>query len=151
MLTDGWRNGQTYTKADAYVAKSGCQGDVSCKVWWLFSLVVDQNTNFDINVELRHKCWQTDGRTENRTPISHPATSRCDKNVTSKNWQFYKKKTNKKNWYFSYFCPKHSEVVPMSTHNLCFRAEITKKNCIVFPFKSQFYYIKVGFKGVKIM
>ena len=22
----------------------------------------------------------TDGRTENRTPISHPATSRCDKN-----------------------------------------------------------------------
>ena len=72
-------NGQTYGKADAYVAKSGGQGDVSCKVWWLFSLVVDQNTNFDINVERRHKCWQTDGRTENRTPISHPATSRCDK------------------------------------------------------------------------
>ena len=32
MLTDGWTNGQTYGKADAYVAKSGGQGDVSCKV-----------------------------------------------------------------------------------------------------------------------
>ena len=31
-------------------------------------------SNFDINVDRR-----TDGRTENRTPISHPATSRCDK------------------------------------------------------------------------
>ena len=60
MLTDGRTNGQTYGKADAYIAKSGGQGDVSCKVWWLFSLVVDQNTNFDINVERRHKCWQTD-------------------------------------------------------------------------------------------
>ena len=35
--------------------------------------------NVDINVDRR-----TDGRTENRTPISHPATSRCDKNVFSK-------------------------------------------------------------------
>ena len=34
-------DGQTNGKADAYVAKSGGQGDVSCKVWWLFSLVVD--------------------------------------------------------------------------------------------------------------
>ena len=36
------------------------------------------------------------------------------------------------------------------THNqnLCFWAEIRKKN--VYPCKSQFYYIKVGFKGVKI-
>ena len=32
MLTDGQTNGQTYGKADAYVAKSGGQGDVSCKV-----------------------------------------------------------------------------------------------------------------------
>ena len=29
--------------------------------------------NVDINVDR----W-TDGRTENRTPISHPATSKCD-------------------------------------------------------------------------
>ena len=48
--TNGWMNG----KVDACVAKSGGQRDVSCKVWWLFSLVVDKNTNFNKNVELRH-------------------------------------------------------------------------------------------------
>ena len=32
-------------------------------------------------------------------------------------------------------------------HNLCFSAEITKNS--VYPCKPQFYYIKVGFKGVK--
>ena len=32
MLTDGRTNGQTNRKADAYVAKSGGQGDVSHKV-----------------------------------------------------------------------------------------------------------------------
>ena len=91
MLTDRWTNRQTNGKADTYVAKSRGQGDLSCKVWWLFSLVVDYNTNFEINVERRHKCWQMDGgtdwridglmegQTEKWTPISHPATSRCDK------------------------------------------------------------------------
>ena len=64
MLTDGRTNGQTNGKADAYVAKSGGQGDVSCRVLWLFSLVVDLNTNFDINVERWHKCWQTDGKAD---------------------------------------------------------------------------------------
>ena len=39
------------------------------------------------------------------------------------------------------------EVVLTSTHNLCFRATIRKK---VFPGKPQFYYIKVGCKGVYI-
>ena len=33
----------------------------------------------------------------------------------------------------------------MSTHNLCFRAKIRKN---VYPSKPQFYYIKVGCKGV---
>ena len=37
-------------------------------------------SNFDINVD-RRTDGRTDGPTENRTPISHPATSRCDKNV----------------------------------------------------------------------
>ena len=62
--TDRRTNEQTNGKAGTYVAKSGGQGDVSCKVWRLFSLVVDKNTNFDINVELRHKCWRTDERTD---------------------------------------------------------------------------------------
>ena len=34
----------------------------------------------------------------------------------------------------------------MSTHNLCFGAKIIKKK--VYPGKPQFYYIKVGCKGV---
>ena len=29
---DGQTNRRTNGKADAYVAKSGCQGDVSCKI-----------------------------------------------------------------------------------------------------------------------
>ena len=37
----------------------------------------------------------------------------------------------------------------MSTHNLCFRAKIRRK-CIPVPCKPQFYYIKVGCKGVYI-
>ena len=37
------------------------------------------------------------------------------------------------------------EAVLTSTHNLCFRAKIRKN---VYPCKHQFYYIKVGCKGV---
>ena len=37
------------------------------------------------------------------------------------------------------------EAVLTSTHNLCFRAKIRKN---VYPCKPQFYYIKVGCKGV---
>ena len=39
------------------------------------------------------------------------------------------------------------EAVLTSTHNLCFRAKIRKN---VYPCKPQFYYIKVGCKGVYI-
>ena len=35
----------------------------------------------------------------------------------------------------------------MSTHNLCFKSKIRKN---VYPCKPQFYYIKVGCKGVYI-
>ena len=35
-----------------------------------------------------------------------------------------------------------------STHNLCFRAKITRKN--VYPCKPQFQYIKVGCKGYSL-
>ena len=53
--------------------------------------------------------------------------------------------------YFSYFSSKHrlwvnvSEAVLSRTHNLCFGAKIRKN---VYPCKPQFYYIKVGCKGV---
>ena len=39
----------------------------------------------------------------------------------------------------------YSEAVLTSTHNLCFEAKIRKN---VYPCKPQFYYIKVGCKGV---
>ena len=38
-----------------------------------------------------------------------------------------------------------TEAVLTSTYNLCFEAKIRKS---VYPCKSQFYYIKVGCKGV---
>ena len=40
-----------------------------------------------------------------------------------------------------------NEAVLTSTHNLCFRAKIRKN---VYPYTPQFYYIKVGCKGVFI-
>ena len=41
--------------------------------------------------------------------------------------------------------PPQCEAVLMSTHNQCFRAKIREN---VYPGKPQFYYIKVGCKGV---
>ena len=49
---------------------------------------------------------------------------------------------------FSYFCLKHRLWVHFRTHNLCFRAKIRKN---VYPCKPQFYYIKLGCKGVFVM
>ena len=56
-----------------------------------------------------------------------------------------------------HFCAKyilwvlclHGEAVLTSAHTLCFRAKIRKDN--VHPCKPQFYYIKRGFKRVKII
>ena len=45
------------------------------------------------------------------------------------------------------FLKYFNEAVLTSTHNLCFRAKIRKN---VYPCKPQFYYIKVGCKGVYI-
>ena len=53
-------------------------------------------------------------------------------NFTIKKWKF----SDEKFWYFSYFCSKHR-----------FLSRNKKNN--VYPCKPQFYYIKVGFKGVK--
>ena len=50
-------------------------------------------------------------------------------------------------WYFSYFCSKHRLWVLVRTIYVLSR---NKKNN-VYPYKPQFYYIKVGFKGVKII
>ena len=44
-------------------------------------------------------------------------------------------------------CGYTSEPPRLSTHNLCFIEKIGKNE---YPFKPQFYYIKVGWKGVFI-
>ena len=75
-------------------------------------------------------------------------------NFTTKKWKFL----DKKFWYFSYFCTKHrlwyaleppqrgdSNAYPHSI----FLSRNKKNN--VYPCKPQFYYIKMGFKGVKII
>ena len=60
-----------------------------------------------------------------------------------KNGNFHMKKCE----IFLNFCSKHRSLVLTSTHDLCFRA-IIRQN--VYPCKPQFYYIKVGCKGVFI-
>ena len=64
-------------------------------------------------------------------------------NCTTKNGNF----SDKKIWYFLYFCSKRggSNEYPQSM----FLSRNKENN--VYPCKPQFYYIKVGFKGVKII
>ena len=52
-----------------------------------------------------------------------------------------------KNYNFQMKIFDKSEAVLTSNHNLCFGAKIRK---LVYPCKPQFYYIKVGCKGVFI-
>ena len=75
-------------------------------------------------------------------------------NFTSKNWNF----SGKKLWYFSYFCSKHRLWVLVRTASarrfyriptIYVLSKNMKNN--VYPCKPQFYHIKVGFKGVKII
>ena len=67
-------------------------------------------------------------------------------------WKFYHQKNefflDKKILYFSYFCSNHrgsSNEYPQSM----FLGRNKKNN--VYPCKSQFYIMKVGFKGVKVI
>ena len=74
-------------------------------------------------------------------------------NFTTKKWKF----SDKKIWYFSWFCSKHRLWVLVRTASMrrFYRAPTiyvlsrNKKNN-EYPCKPQFYYIKLGFKGVKI-
>ena len=50
---------------------------------------------------------------------------------------------------FEYSVNCLGEAVLKSTYNLCFLSKNKKTN--VYPCKPQFYYIKLGFKGVKII
>ena len=63
-----------------------------------------------------------------------------------------------KNWKFS---DKYSNIFHISAQNIDSGSSLepplsmflsrNKKNIIVYPCKPQFYYIKVGFKGIKII
>ena len=68
-------------------------------------------------------------------------------------WKF----SDEKFWYFSYFCSKHWLWVQRTASTrrfyrmptICVSFLANKKNN-VYLYKPQFYYIKVGFNGVKI-
>ena len=72
-------------------------------------------------------------------------------NFTSKNLKF----SDKNLWYFSYFCSKHRlwALVRTDGSNEYPQPMVLSKNKKnnVYPGKPQFYYIKVRFKGVKII
>ena len=72
----------------------------------------------------------------------------------TKKWKF----SDKKFWYFSYICSKHRLWVLVepprrggSNEYLQSMVFSRNKKNNVYPCKPQFYYIKVGFKGVKII
>ena len=100
----------------------------------------------------KHILWVLIGsssRRQKRTSLTHRAHAitktrlfKYMEKCTSKNWKF----SDKKIWYFSYFCSKHRLWVFFRTASV----SRNKKNN-VYPCKPQFYYIKVGFKGVKII
>ena len=70
-------------------------------------------------------------------------------------WNFTTKKgkfSDKKFWYFSYSCSKHSLEPPRRGGSNEYPQSMfwsRNQNNNVYPCKPQFYYIKVGFKGPK--
>ena len=101
-------------------------------------------------------CWAHDSH-EHRalfSPSRKHAYSKYIEHFTSKNWQFLDKKNSD---IFSHFCSKQRLLVLVRTASRCgsneypqsmFLSRDNKNN--VYPCKPQFYYIKVGFTGVKI-
>ena len=69
-------------------------------------------------------------------------------NFTTKNWKFSDKKNSDIFHVSAQNIDCGNSLEPPRRGNLCF--EQTKKNN-VYPCKPQFYYLKVGFKGVKII
>ena len=82
-------------------------------------------------------------------PLRKHAYSNTLKILPSKNGNF----SDKKFRYFSYFCSKHRLLVlveaVLTSTQIYVLSRNNKNN--VYPCKPMFYYIKVGFKGVKII
>ena len=72
-------------------------------------------------------------------------TKTCPCNIQRIFWLWKMKNFRRKIWIFFFILL--NEAVLMSTHNLCFGSKIRKK---VYPCIPQFYYIKVGYRGVNI-
>ena len=118
----------------------------------ILSILTDWPVSQQENMSFKNK-------TESKIPVGKIETimkTRLFKyieNITAKNWKF----SDKKLWYFSYFCSKHRLWVLVRTASLrrfsrvptIFVLSRNKKNK-VYPCKPQFYYIKVGFKGSKL-
>ena len=68
-------------------------------------------------------------------------------NFSDKNSDIFKISAQNKDCRYPLEPPRRGGLT--STHNLCFWAEIRK--IIYTPVNPQFYYVKVGFKGVKII
>ena len=92
--------------------------------------------------------------TKARPYITKTRLFKYTENFTSKNWKF----SDKKLWYFSYFCPKHRLWYSLEPPRRGGSNEYPQsmflsrnKNNNVYPCKPQFYYTKVGFKGIKII
>ena len=99
-----------------------------------------------------------------RPPVSpifqtkfHSLRKQAYSNIRKFKYQKKKKKKKKKKiqikiWYFSYFCSKqrlwYSLEPPHRVPQSMFLSRNKKIN--VYPCKPQFYYIKVGFKGINI-
>ena len=91
-----------------------------------------------------------DTDTEIKQNITKTRIFNYTENFTVKKWKF----SDKKFWYFSYFCTKHRLWVLVRIRSNEYPQSMflgrNKKNN-VYPCKHQFYHIKVGFTGVKII
>ena len=107
----------------------------------------------DVQADL-YFCWSHRSYCRFWHAITKTPLFKYAENFTTKKWNF----SDKKFWYFSYFCSKHRLWVLVRTASMrqfqrvptIYVLSRNKKN-IVNPCKPHFYHIKVGFKVVKII
>ena len=126
---------------------------------WVFVSHMSESTLAHVATNIYYLYRRLEVRTREtirtrRCYITKTCLFKHTENFTTRNWNF----SNKKFWYFSHFCSKHrlwyslepprrggSNEYPQPM----FLSRNKKNN--VYPRKPQFYQIKVGFKGVKII
>ena len=78
-------------------------------------------------------------------PITKTRLFKYTENFTTKKWRF----SDKKFWYFSYFCSKHTLWLLVRTASSIYVLSRNKENNI-YHCKPKFYYIKMGLRGSKL-